>query len=132
MVTDISRHWPRNSGFRVSESRRQSLRIAMTSYYLPSSSKIGVGYQVHAMANGLIDRGHEVTVFSAAPASDGARYRTVQLLGPPRMRTFAFALSVHRLDLTDFDVFHAHGDDYWMWRPRGPVHVRTMHGSCFE
>jgi phosphatidylinositol alpha-mannosyltransferase len=108
------------------------LRIAMTSYYLPSTSKIGVGYQVHAMANGLADRGHEVTVFSASPGSDGARYRTVTLPSPRGLRTFAFAFSVRKLDLSQFDVFHAHGDDYWMWRSRGLVHVRTMHGSCFE
>ena len=29
-----------------------------------------------------------------------------------------------------FDVLHAHGDDYWLWRRRTPLHVRTMHGSC--
>ena len=29
------------------------LRIAMISYYLPSESKIGVGYQVHALATEL-------------------------------------------------------------------------------
>ncbi len=32
------------------------LRIAMTSYYMPSASKIGVGYQVHALANAMVDR----------------------------------------------------------------------------
>jgi phosphatidylinositol alpha-mannosyltransferase len=115
----------------MSESNR-SLRIAMASYYLPSGSKIGVGYQAHAMANGFADRGHEVTVFSASPSSDGSRYRTVQLPGPRRLRSFAFAFSMRRLDLSSFDVFHAHGDDYWMWRSRVPAHVRTMHGSCFE
>ena len=104
----------------------------MTSYYLPSGSKIGVGYQVHAMANGLVDRGHRVTVFSGCGPSEGSRYRTVMLPAPTSMRTFAFALAVRRLDLTDFDVLHAHGDDYWLWRRRVPAHVRTMHGSCFS
>jgi phosphatidylinositol alpha-mannosyltransferase len=32
------------------------LRIAMISYYMPSGSKIGVGYQVHAIANMLVAR----------------------------------------------------------------------------
>ena len=41
------------------------LRIAMISYYLPSESKIGVGYQVHALATELAARGHEVTGCSA-------------------------------------------------------------------
>ena len=35
-------------------TRRRPLRIAMISYYLPSESKIGVGYQVHALANELV------------------------------------------------------------------------------
>ena len=104
----------------------------MTSYYLPSGSKIGVGYQVHALANGLVDRGHDVTVFSGCPESSGSRYRTVRLPAPRRWRTFAFARSIARLDLSSFDVLHAHGDDYWLWRRRVPIHVRTIHGSCFE
>ena len=113
-------------------AEQRPLRIAMTSYYLPSGSKIGVGYQVHALANGLVDRGHDVTIFSGCPASSGARYRTVQLPAPRRWRTFAFARSIARLDLSAFDVLHAHGDDYWLWRPRVLIHVRTVHGSCFE
>ncbi len=103
----------------------------MTSYYLPSGSKIGVGYQVHALATGLARRGHDVTVFSGCPPVDGAEYTTVQVPAPRSLRTFAFAWSVRRLDLSGFDVLHAHGDDYWLWRRRVPAHVRTMHGSCF-
>ena len=40
------------------------LRIAMVSYYMPSESKLGTGHQVHALANALVDRGHDVTVFT--------------------------------------------------------------------
>ena len=36
------------------------------------------------------------------------------------------------MDFSGYDVLHAHGDDYWMWRRRVPRHVRTLHGSCFE
>lgn len=107
------------------------LRIAMTSYYLPSGSKIGVGYQVDALANGLVDRGHDVTVYSDCAPVPGARYATVQLPAPRALRTFAFARSIRRLDLSGYDVLHAHGDDYWLWKRRVPAHVRTMHGSCF-
>lgn len=94
------------------------LRIAMVSYYLPSGSKIGVGYQVHALATALDDRGHEVTVFSACPPVPRARYapRLVQPRG--HLRTFRFATQLRRIDLSGFDVLHAHGDDYWMWRRR--------------
>ncbi len=108
------------------------LRIAMISYYLPSESKIGVGYQVHALATALADRGHDVTVLSACTPVPGARYghRLVRPRG--RLRTFRFATQLRRLDLSSYDVLHAHGDDYWMWWPRAHAHVRTLHGSCFE
>ena len=48
------------------------------------------------------------------------------------MRTFRFATHLRRVDFSGYDVLHAHGDDYWMWRHRVPSHVRTLHGSCFE
>ncbi len=104
----------------------------MISYYLPSESKIGVGHQVHALATALVRRGHEVDVLSACAPVPGAEYghRLIPLAGS--MRTFRFATALRRLDLSDYDVLHAHGDDYWMWRRRVGRHVRTVHGSCFE
>jgi glycosyltransferase involved in cell wall biosynthesis len=54
----------------------------------------------------------------------------VRLSGP--LRTFRFATVLRRTDFSSYDVLHAHGDDYWMWRRRVPTHVRTLHGSCFE
>lgn len=106
------------------------LRIAMISYYLPSDSKIGVGYQVHALANALVERGHHVTVFSSCSPSSGARYQTETVPLEGSNRTFKFALRLRQVDWTPFDVLHAHGDDYWLWRQRVPAHVRTLHGSC--
>jgi phosphatidyl-myo-inositol alpha-mannosyltransferase len=109
------------------------LKIAMISYYLPSGSKIGVGYQVHALANALVERGHSVTVFSGCPRpSDGARYDTQTVALDGSNRTFKFALRLRHVDWSTFDVLHAHGDDYWLWRRRAPAHVRTLHGSCFS
>lgn len=108
------------------------LRIAMISYYLPSGSKIGVGYWVDEFASALVRRGHSVTVFSACPPVAGAVYDTQVIPLAGSLRTFRFALEVRKLDLTDFDVLHAHGDDYWLWRRRVGAHVRTMHGSCFS
>lgn len=104
----------------------------MISYYLPSESKIGVGYQVHALASELARRGHHVDVFSPCAPVDGALYSHVHvpLSGP--LRTFRFAFAMRRRDLSSYDVLHAHGEDYWMWRRRVPMHVRTLHGSCFE
>ncbi|WP_407316576.1 glycosyltransferase family 4 protein [Isoptericola halotolerans] len=108
------------------------LRIAMISYYLPSTSKMGIGYQVHELATELVRRGHTVDVFSDCPAVEGAVYghRHVRLTGS--LRTFRFALALRRVDLSGYDVLHAHGDDYWLWRRRVRRHVRTLHGSCFE
>ena len=108
------------------------LRIAMISYYLPSESKIGVGYQVHALATALADRGHDVTVLSACAPVEGARYAHRAVRPRGSLRTFRFATQLRRVDLSSFDVLHAHGDDYWMWRRRAHGHVRTLHGSCFD
>jgi phosphatidyl-myo-inositol alpha-mannosyltransferase len=108
------------------------LKIAMISYYLPSESKIGVGYQVHALANQLVRNGHDVTVFSACAASDGALYHTQTMTLNGKNRTFRFALAIRRQQWADFDVLHAHGDDYWLGRRDRPAHIRTLHGSCFE
>jgi glycosyltransferase involved in cell wall biosynthesis len=107
------------------------LRIAMISYYLPSGSKIGVGYQVHELATELTRRGHTVDVYSDCPPVEGATYkhRHVEMHGS--LRTFRFALAMRKIDLSGYDVLHAHGDDYWMWRRRVPRHIRTIHGSCF-
>ena len=104
----------------------------MISYYLPSGSKIGVGYQVHELANEFARRGHSVDVFSECPPVEGALYghHHVHLSGS--LRTFRFATFLRRVDFSTYDVLHAHGDDYWLWRRRVPRHIRTLHGSCFE
>jgi phosphatidyl-myo-inositol alpha-mannosyltransferase len=108
------------------------LRIAMLSYYLPSGSKIGVGFQVHELATELARRGHEVRVFSDCPPVEGAAYAHEHVRMSGSLRTFRFASALRRQDYTGYDVVHAHGDDYWLWRRRAPLHVRTVHGSCFE
>ncbi|MFK5633437.1 MULTISPECIES: glycosyltransferase family 4 protein [unclassified Ornithinimicrobium] len=108
------------------------MKIAMISYYLPSESKIGVGHQVHALANDLVSRGHSVTVFSPCRTPEGAHYAVHRVPVGRRLRTFRFAVNLRKEDFSSFDALHAHGDDYWLWRRRVPVHVRTVHGSCFE
>ncbi len=107
------------------------MKIALTSLYLPSGSKIGVGYVVHALANQLVSRGHEVTVFSGCGPSDGALYRTVWVAPRARMSTFGFALDLRRVDFSGFDVLNAHGDDWFLWGRKRPRHIHTFHGSCF-
>lgn len=104
----------------------------MLSYYLPSGSKIGVGFQAHELATELARRGHQVDMFSDCPPVPGARYghRHVAMSGV--LRTFRFATALRRQDYSGYDVLHAHGDDYWLWRRRARLHIRTVHGSCFE
>ncbi len=116
----------------MGEAARRPLRVAMISYYLPSASKMGIGYQVDALATELTRRGHHVDVFSDCPAVEGATYRHRHLKMTGSARTFRFALALRRTDFSGYDVIHAHGDDYWLWRHRVRRHVRTLHGSCFE
>lgn len=106
------------------------MKIALTSYYLPSGSKIGVGYMVHYLANQLVRRGHEVTVFSACPRCADARYETVQLPCGKPFQTFRFAWNLRKVDFSRFDVLNAHGDDPFLWGCNRPRHVHTYHGAC--
>jgi glycosyltransferase involved in cell wall biosynthesis len=108
------------------------MRIALASLYLPGSSKIGVGYQVHQLANKLVDRGHSVTVFSPDSAGDGARYQLRHVDPGDSLRTFRFAWRLRGVDFGQFDVFHGHGDDCFLIGRRRPPHLRTVHGSCFS
>lgn len=111
---------------------RRPLRIAVISYYLPSDSKMGIGYQVHELASELVRRGHIVDVFSECPPVPRATYGHWHVRLTGSLRTFRFALALRHVDFSGYDVIHAHGDDYWLWRRRSGRHVRTLHGSCFE
>jgi len=107
------------------------MRIAMISLYLPSETKMGVGYQAHAMANAFVARGHNVTMFSACAKPNGALYDYQRVDLGSSLRTFRFAWNLRKIDFSGFDVIHAHGDNYWLWsRRRRPPVIRTMHGSC--
>ena len=107
------------------------MNIAITSLYLPTGSKIGVGYQVHYLANALVRRGHSVTVFSQSGASSDALYSVVVVVARKRFRTFGFAWDLRQCDFSGFDVLNAHGDDWLLWGKKRPRHIHTFHGSCF-
>jgi glycosyltransferase involved in cell wall biosynthesis len=107
------------------------MNIAMTSLYLPGGSKIGVGYQVHQMANQMILRGHRVTVFSQNEAGENPLYQLVRVMPKKRFSTFGFAWDLRQFDFSKFDVLHAHGDDWFLWNKHRPRHIHTYHGSCF-
>jgi len=107
-------------------------RIALTSLYLPGSSKIGTGYQVHEFANHLVGRGHDVTVFSPDQPGEGARYEYAHVDPGSSLRTFRFAWRLRHVDLRGFDVLHAMGDDCFLAGTSRPPHVRTVLGSCLS
>ncbi|MDR3707767.1 MAG: glycosyltransferase family 4 protein [Capsulimonadaceae bacterium] len=106
------------------------MKIAITSLYLPSGSKIGVGYQVHYLANALVRRDHSVTVYSQTGPSDDSLYDVVVVPSGERLRTFQFAWNLRQYDFSQYDVLNAHGDDWFLWGRRRPRHVHTFHGSC--
>jgi glycosyltransferase involved in cell wall biosynthesis len=105
------------------------MNIAITSMYLPSGSKIGVGYVVHAYANEMVKRGHRVTVFSQSGPSEDSLYDVVVVPSGEKFRTFGFAWNLRKYDFTQFDVLNAHGDDWFLWGKKLPRHVHTYHGS---
>jgi glycosyltransferase involved in cell wall biosynthesis len=107
------------------------MNIAITSLYLPSGSKIGVGYQVHGLANALVSRGHDVTVFSPCQPPENAKYEVSVVPPGRRFRTFGFAWDLRHINFDRFDVLNAHGDDWFLWGVRRPRHIHTFHGSCF-
>ena len=72
------------------------------------------------------------TMFSRSGSSDGANYETQTVEVGGAARTFKFALALKDVDGSRFDVLHAHTDDYWLWRVPVRLHVRTLHGSCFD
>ncbi|MEY2420245.1 MAG: phosphatidyl-myo-inositol alpha-mannosyltransferase [Acidimicrobiaceae bacterium] len=104
----------------------------MSSYYLPSESKIGAGYVAHRLAQVMVDRGNSVTMFSPCRRPADARYDHVAVPMAGSLRTFRWGFRLRGLDLSDFDVYHAHGDDHLRARRNTPAHVRTLHGSCFS
>ncbi len=108
------------------------MKMALLSTTLPSDSKGGVGYQVHAMANGLVGRGHSVTVFSVSPKPSDAAYEHRSCRVEGSLRTLRISWRMRSIDWSAFDVLHAHGDDWLLWNRSVPPHVRTVHGTCLE
>jgi glycosyltransferase involved in cell wall biosynthesis len=107
------------------------MKIAMTHVDLPSESRGGVAFQAHYLANALVDRGHDVTMFTLSPRSADCRYHVHQYRIPPRIRqlkAFIFAAHLARTDFSGFDILHTHGDNYLLWN-RHPQ-IRTFHGSA--
>lgn len=108
------------------------MKIAMTHVDLPNQSKGGVASQAHKMANAMVQRGHEVTMFSLSPRYDESLYEVHQYKGNPLPFKFSnpfwFAYCLARTDFSQFDLVHLHGDNFLLWNQH--PQVRTFNGSA--
>jgi phosphatidyl-myo-inositol alpha-mannosyltransferase len=110
------------------------MKIAMTHVNLPNESKGGVAFQSHYLANTLVTRGHDVTMFTFSPPYADCLYKVHQYPIALKNRKlqpflpFLFAYNLSRTSFTEFDIVHSHGDNFLMWR-KNPQ-VRTFHGSA--
>lgn len=113
------------------------MNIAFIHATLPETSGGGVSYQVHALANTLIERGHSVTMFSVDPAPADARYHNVLVRPTAPFRseltkTLLPPFYVARQRFEGFDVIHAHGSDVVLALRRPDRYLRTFYGSCLS
>jgi glycosyltransferase involved in cell wall biosynthesis len=108
------------------------LKIAFLQSILPPVGTGGVSYQVDLLARTMVERGHDVTAFTLAPVPGLRPYRAIVLpptqIGPLRP-VFGAGLAFRTIDFADFDVVHAHGDDWAI--PNVPL-VRTFHGTALQ
>jgi phosphatidyl-myo-inositol alpha-mannosyltransferase len=107
------------------------MKIAMTHVDLPNESKGGVAFQSHYLANTLVTRGHDVTMFTFSPLYSDCLYKVYQYpvaLKNCKLQPFLLAYYLARTSFTEFDIVHSHGDNYLMWGKH--PQVRTFHGSA--
>ena len=112
----------------------------MISYSLPveGQKRGGIERAAHTLADGLVRRGHDVTVFSHDPKPVGAAYEVRELpwksfvsTWAGRRMTMGYLGNVLALvpDYADFDAVIAHGDSLLAPLSGKPV-LRVMHGSA--
>jgi len=100
----------------------------------------GVSLQVHYLANTLVRRGHQVTVFSLYPKTADALYEVRQIVLHRLLQRIVDAIqgfAIHffpwyvcRENFDSYDIIHAHGDSHFI-RTRKPM-VRTFHSSGLD
>jgi len=112
------------------------LRIAMYTSSLPQPGRKpgGVDILINHLANTLMTRGHEVTIWSYSPRPSDALYGHVQLLPQSTAtrqlsRILIAPARLNSVSFGDADVVHLHGDDWFFLRRRLPT-VRTLYGSA--
>jgi phosphatidyl-myo-inositol alpha-mannosyltransferase len=116
----------------IAHAHERPLRLAITSYYLPSESKIGAGWITHRLANELVRLGHHVTMFSPCRRPDDATYEHTVIAPGGHARTVKWSFVVRNIDYSSFDGLLAQGDDHLIRKNAVAAHIRTLHGSCFD
>lgn len=113
------------------------LRIAQFHSSLPEPGRKvgGVEVFVHRLANQLVDRGHEVTMFTFGGHPHDARYTLARAglswMGAKQVARLTLGpLALNRLPQAHFDVLHLNGDDWFMCRRSIPT-VKTFYGSAW-
>ena len=109
------------------------MKIAMTHVDLPNESKGGVAFQSHYLANALVDRGHNVTMFTFSPWFEECRYQVYQFSINPKFKklhAFLLAANLAKTDFSAFDIIHTHGDNFLLFGKH--PQVRTFHGSAID
>lgn len=115
-------------------------RVLMLHTTLPESGRKpgGVEVAVHRLSNALVDLGVPVTVASLTPAPADARYVHRHLFPRSRWlsdsrfgRLIVLPALLNVIRLSDADVVHYHGDDWFVFR-RPLATVRTLHGSALR
>jgi phosphatidylinositol alpha-mannosyltransferase len=106
------------------------VKVAMLQACLPPAPAAGgVGYQVHLLSSELVRRGHDITAFVVDDPKPDGPYECISVAAPRGRagRILGIGFRFSRLDLSAFDVVHAHGDDWCFGRrPR----ARTFYGSA--
>lgn len=114
------------------------MKIAVLSSQLPTPNRVktgGVAYAAHRLANALVERGHNVSVFSTDEKPLDACYSVHTVLSPPPANPglawlwhWKLAWRYRAQDLSGYDIIHAHGNSALV-RPQQRPLVRTLHGS---
>jgi phosphatidylinositol alpha-mannosyltransferase len=112
------------------------MRVGLFHSTLPEPGRKtgGVEQYVHRLGNALVEKGHDVVVWTLSPRPEDALYRT-RIVGPSGLvatkvrRLTQVPVRLQRTSFDDRDVLHLHGDDWFFVRRRLPT-VRTVHGSA--
>ena len=111
---------------------QRTLKIAYLQAVLPPVGTGGVSHQVDLLARTMVERGHDVTVFTLAPAPAAQPYRIIVLPLPPvgpLGPIFGAGLAFRTVGFAQFDVVHAHGD---AWAISKLPLVRTFYGTALQ